>query len=107
MNPWFVLFPLFSLIYLSISNWINYRKFKYWFNERSIQIQKGIWGEENILLNFNKIQHIIIKTSPFLRRKNLASIELHTAGETVIIPFIPLEQVQYLADLSLVNMEFH
>lgn len=107
LNPWFVLFPLFSLIYLSISNWINYRKFKYWFNERSIQIQKGIWGEENILLNFNKIQHIMVKTSPFLRRKNLASIELHTAGETVIIPFIPIEQARYLADLSLVNMEFH
>jgi putative membrane protein len=106
-NPLYILFPLLLLIYLAISNWVKYQKFKYWFNETTIQIQKGIWGVENILLNFNKIQHVMVKTSPFLRRKKLATVELHTAGETIVIPYISIEQAQYLVDLSLVNVEFH
>ncbi|OYY10134.1 MAG: hypothetical protein B7Y66_06820, partial [Sphingobacteriia bacterium 35-36-14] len=106
-NPLYILFPLLLFIYLAISNWVKYLKFKYWFNETTIQIQKGIWGVENILLNFNKIQHVMVKTSPFLRRKKLATVELHTAGETIVIPYISIEQAQYLVDLSLVNVEFH
>ncbi|MBT9483145.1 PH domain-containing protein [Sediminibacterium sp.] len=106
-NPWYILFLLLLLIYLAISNWVKYQKFKYWFNETTIQIQKGVWGVENILLNFNKIQHVMVKTSPFLRRKKLATVELHTAGETIVIPYISIEQAQYLVDLSLVNVEFH
>lgn len=105
-DPLYILLPFLVLLYLSISNWVKYRKFKYWYNESSIQIQKGIWGEENILLNFNKVQQVLVKTSPFLRRKKLATIELHTAGETIILPFIPLEQAQYIADWALLCIEF-
>ncbi|MDP3393723.1 PH domain-containing protein [Sediminibacterium sp.] len=106
-NPWYIIFPFLILIYLALSNWVKYQKFRFWYNENSIQIQKGIWGEENVLLNFNKTQHVMVKTTPFQRRKNLASIELHTAGETVTIPYISLEQAQYIADLALVNVQFH
>lgn len=105
-EPWYIVYPLTALIYLAISNWLKYRKFTFWYNKHSIQIQKGIWGEENVLLNFNKIQHVMVKTSPFLRRKKLATLELHTAGETVIIPFIPLQQAQYIADWALLCIEF-
>mgnify|MGYP000137247616 FL=1 len=105
-DPLYILLPFLVLLYLSISNWVKYRKFKYWYNESSIQIQKGIWGEENILLNFNKVQQVLVKTSPFLRRKKLATIELHTVGETIILPFIPLEQAQYIADWALLCIEF-
>lgn len=106
-NPWYVLFPLTALIYLTISNWVKYRKFRFWYNESSIQIQKGIWGEENVLLNFDKIQHVMVKTSPFLRRKKLATVELHTAGVTMIIPYISIEQAQYLTDWALTCVEFN
>ncbi|MDP1972242.1 MAG: PH domain-containing protein, partial [Sediminibacterium sp.] len=105
-NPWFIFFPVLVLLYLAISNWVKYQKFTYWFSETSIQIKKGIWGEENVLLNFNKVQHVMIKSSPFQRHRNLVTVELHTAGETVKIPYITLEQAQYLADLALLNVEF-
>ncbi|WP_295236986.1 PH domain-containing protein [Sediminibacterium sp.] len=105
-NPWFIFFPVLVLLYLAISNWVKYQKFTYWFSETSIQIKKGIWGEENVLLNFNKVQHVMIKSSPFQRHRNLVTVELHTAGETVIIPYITIEQAQYLADLALLNVEF-
>lgn len=106
-NPWYIFFPLIILIYFTISNWVKYQKFRFWRNNTSLQIQKGIWGEENILLNFYKIQQVSIKTSPFQRRKNLATIELYTAGETVIIPFIPIDQAQYMADWALCCIEFN
>jgi len=106
-NPWYILYPILAFIYLAISNWVKYRKFTYWFNEKSIQIQKGIWGVENILLNFNKIQQVSIKTSPFQRKKNLATIELYTAGEAVIIPFLPKEQAHHIVDWALLYIEFN
>lgn len=106
-NPWHIFFPLVILIYFTISNWVKYQKFRFWMNKTSLQIQKGIWGGENILLNFDKIQQVSIKTSPFLRRKNLATIELYTAGETVIIPFIPIDQAEYMADWALCCIEYN
>jgi putative membrane protein len=105
-NPWYIFLPILIFIYLTISNWVRFKKFHFWMNNTTIQIQKGIWGEENILLNFNKIQQVSIKTSPFQRRKNLATIELYTAGETVTIPFIPKAQAQYIADWTLLCIEF-
>lgn len=105
-NPVYIIIPLLIFIYSTISNWVKYKKFRFWMNKTTIQIQKGIWGEENILLNFNKIQQVSIKTSPFQRRKNLATIELYTAGETVTIPFIPKAQAQYIADWALFCIEF-
>lgn len=106
-NPSYIFFPILILIYLTISNWVKFQKFRFWMNNNTIQIQKGIWGEENILLNFNKVQQVSIKTSPFQRRKNLATIELYTAGETVTIPFIPKSQAQYIVDKTLVCIELN
>jgi len=36
----------------------------------------------------------------------LATLVLHTAGDTVEIPYISLEQANYLADCCLLNIEF-
>ena len=106
-NPEYIFFPILVLIYLAISNWVKYRKFKYWFNEQSIQIQRGIWGEENILLNYNKIQQVSIKTTPYQQRKKLATLELHMAGETVKIPFLAKEQAQFIVNFVLHCIELN
>jgi uncharacterized membrane protein YdbT with pleckstrin-like domain len=105
-NPLYIIISIMVLFYWAISNIINQRNYQFWYNAATIQIQKGVWGRENILLNFNKIQHLSIKTSPFLRARNIATIEIHTAGDTVTIPYIPIEQAQYLLDWSLFILEF-
>jgi membrane protein YdbS with pleckstrin-like domain len=101
-----VVFPILAFIYYAISNLIAQRNFQYWYNHQTIQIKKGVWGREQILLNFERVQHVSIKTSPYLRAKHLATLVLHTAGDTVEIPYISLEQANYLADCCLLNIEF-
>jgi len=104
-KPWVIAFPLMILAYFSIAYKIRQSNFVFWFNEQTIQIQKGIWGEEMILLNFNKVQHIAIETSPYQRKKQLATLVLHTAGLSVTIPYIPLTQANFIADYCLYTIE--
>lgn len=105
-KPWLVAFPILALMYYAISNLIAQRNFRYWYNHQTIQCTKGVWGREHVLLNFERVQHVEIKTSPYLRAKQLATLVLHTAGEKVVIPYIDLAQANYLADCCLLNIEF-
>lgn len=106
LNPWLMFLPLVFLLYMAISNWIRFQQYEFWYNNESIQIKKGIWGREYSLLNFDKVQHVVVKSSPFQRSKGLATIVFHTAGVPVIIPYLTIEQANYLADWCLVKIEF-
>ena len=106
-SPWLTLIPLAVLIYFTISNIILQRNYTFWFHQNSIQIVKGVWGREQTLLNFKNVQHIEIKTSPFLRAHHLCTIILHSAGETPFtVPYIPEAQANYIANWCLVRVEF-
>jgi putative membrane protein len=106
-SPWLTLIPLAVLIYFTIINSILQHNYTFWFHQNSIQILKGVWGREQTLLNFKNVQHIEIKTSPFLRAHHLCTIILHSAGETPFtIPYIPVVQANYIANWCLVRIEF-
>ncbi len=104
-TPWTIIFPLVVFVYFFIAFKIRQRKFRFWYNQTTIEVHKGIWGEEHILLNFKKVQHVALETSPFLRKNNLASLILHTAGNSIKIPFIPLAKAQAIADRCLYEIE--
>lgn len=106
LNPWLMFLPLIFLLYMAISNWVRFLQYEFWYNNEAIQIKKGIWGREYSLLNFDKVQHVIVKSSPFQRSKGLATIVFHTAGVPVTIPYLTIEQANYLADWCLVKIEF-
>jgi putative membrane protein len=106
-SPWLTLIPLAVLIYFTISNIILQHNYTFWFHQNSIQILKGVWGREQTMLNFKNVQHIEIKTSPFLRAHHLCTIILHSAGEAPFtIPYIPVAQANYIANWCLVRVEF-
>lgn len=104
-KPWLMIFPLLFLLYFLIIFIIRQKKFVFWYNNTTLQIRKGVWGEEHILLNFKKVQHVAVETSPFLRRKKLATLVLHTAGDSIKLPFIPLLKAQAIADRCLYEIE--
>jgi len=106
-SPWLTLIPLTVLIYFTISNIILQHNYTFWFHQNSIQIIKGVWGREQTLLNFKNVQHVVIKTSPFLRAHHLCTLVLHSAGEEPFtIPYIPVAQANYIANWCLVRVEF-
>lgn len=104
-EPWVMIIPLLLFLYFLVTFKIRHMKFIFWYNQTSLQIQKGIWGEEHILLNFKKVQHVAVETSPFLRRMELATLVLHTAGDSIKLPFIPLSKAQAIADRCLYEIE--
>lgn len=104
-KPWFIIIPVLLFLYFLIAFKIRQQKFKFWYNTTTIQIRKGIWGQEMILLNLNKVQHVAIETSPYQRKKQLATLVLHTAGLNVTIPYIPLTQANFIADHCLYKIE--
>lgn len=106
-SPWLTLIPLAVLIYFTISNIILQQNYTFWFHQNSIQILKGVWGREQTLINFKNVQHVVIKTSPFLRSHNLCTLVLHSASEEPIkLPYIPVAQANYIANWCLVRLEF-
>jgi len=106
-SPWLTLIPLAVLIYFTINNIILQHNYTFWFHQNSIQIIKGVWGREQTLLNFKNVQHVVIKTSPFLRAHHLCTLVLHSAGEEPFtIPYIPVAQANYIANWCLVRVEF-
>ena len=105
-KPWLMLFPLLVFLYFLITFIIRQKKFVFWYNNTTLQIRKGVWGEEHVLLNFKKVQHVALETSPYLRKNNLATLVLHTAGDMVKIPYIPIDQAQYLADRCSYEINF-
>jgi putative membrane protein len=105
-KPWAVWMPLAALTYETVTNLVRRRKCRFWYDNDTLQVEGGVWGRRQSLLNFERVQHVAVKTSPYLRSKGLATLVLHTAGKSVTIPFIPEGQARYLADLSLVRVEF-
>jgi len=106
-SPWLTLIPLAVFIYFAITHIILQHNYTFWFHQNSIQIHKGIWGRQQTILNFKNVQHVVIKTSPFLRSHHLCTLVLHSAGEEVLkLPYIPAAQANYIANWCLVRIEF-
>jgi putative membrane protein len=105
-SPWLAFVPLAILIYFTITNIILQYNYTFWFHQNSIQVIKGVWGREQTILNFKNVQQVEIQTSPFLRSHNLCTLRLHSAGDVVKLPFIPVAQANYIANWCLVQIEF-
>ncbi len=103
---WYTLLTLLWLFYFIISTYLYRKNYKVWLSNEAIQIEKGVWGRENILVNFRNLQQVSIKTSPYKRKHQLADIELSTTGININIPFLRKEEAAFIIDFTLANIEF-
>lgn len=101
LKPLLLFVPILFLAYFTVTYLIRQRRFRFWFDQHTLQIRKGIWGTEELLLQFEKVQQVEVSTSPFLRSRKLATLVFHASGDVVSIPYIPVEQAQFIADLCL------
>lgn len=94
-------FPVLGALYL----WAYQRRFKLWLSPEYIKTTYGVLGRTATLLPIYKVQSIRIRQSFFQRRRDLASVELFTAGGSVRVPFLPLSLAQPLQDYVLYRVE--
>ena len=98
---WFLLLvPL-----VCFQSWLFQRKFRLWANDDVIQIRKGIYGSEELILEWNKIQKIGQRQSIYQQKNGLATLRLSTAGGTVEIPFIEDKQAMRIMNFALYKTE--
>jgi putative membrane protein len=67
--------------------------------------KEGLFSRKTTFLKLYKIQAVEISRSFYQLRHGLASIVIHTAARPVVIPFLPLQQAQQLADFLLARVE--
>ena len=92
-------------IYFSITSYFYQRHFSFWVNRQGVQLYKGVWGRETIVLNWRNIQFVTITASLYQQKKALATLNLHTAGGKVVIPYITQSQAAHIADYALFQIE--
>jgi len=92
-------------IYVFISCWLYYKKFKMQSDSEILHIQAGIFGHSETVLKWNNIQSVMIVRSLYQRNNNLASLRIFTAGGALTIPFIPEDRAQYLQNYALYKLE--
>lgn len=80
MNEYAFLFFLW-MPYVYMMNNIYRKKFRLYISPEAFQINSGAWGKESRIAAWYKIQYVELNQSIYQRRKQLATIIIHTAGE--------------------------
>ena len=104
IGPYGMLFLLwFPLAFVAIV--VYYKKWKFHISEDIIRIQYGLFSHQNKMINLNKVQAVKLSQSPFQKRKNLAAIDLYSAGRNFSFSYISYELALQLQSYILYKVE--
>lgn len=81
------------------------RKFRMYIQPEALQVHRAIFGREEILLKWDKVQSVKIRQSIYQRKKQLATVLLYTAGGVINIPFIPIAKANQVKNYALYKVE--
>jgi putative membrane protein len=102
---WYAFAALIWFIYFVVAQYIFYKNFCLWVHSGALQIQKGIWGRQNLVVYLQKILYVSIRTSPWQRRHGYATLDLHLPGVVWTIPYLKIEQARFWADYITLKIE--
>ena len=98
-------FVLIIPAYVFLSAWLFFKKFRYNYSSTVIHLRRGIFGESETVLKWQNIQSVSILQNLYQQRRDLATIKIFTAGGTLTIPFITLEQAEKIQNYALYQIE--
>ena len=93
------------LCFLYFASMLRYYKKKYAVGENAVIVDGGTFGRRKEFAEIYKAQAVEIRTTPFQRRRKLATLHLINASGSVIIPEIPFEEALQLRDHILYKVE--
>jgi putative membrane protein len=102
---WQGLWSILFFGYLLLTRYYAYRNYKIWTTEEAIQVEKGVWGRENLVVYFDKVISVNVKTTPYQRRNGYVTLQLVLPGEEIELPYMHQHTGAYWADLILKKME--
>lgn len=104
---WKMIILLLPFIIIIWFFWLRayYKNLGYLYNENVLIKRSGVYDISYDQIVWHKIQSVYIKTTPFLRRRNLVNLEFSTAGGYITIPFIPKETGDKIVNKALYKVE--
>ncbi|MCM3735223.1 PH domain-containing protein [Bacillus cytotoxicus] len=97
--------PLSYLVFPSLRQ----RYYSYELNEEEMEIQKGMFTVERVLIPMIRIQHITIEQGPIMRKFDLAELKIATAATAHSLPGLTMREAERLkrqiAELAKVSDE--
>ncbi|NBC08902.1 MAG: PH domain-containing protein [Bacteroidetes bacterium] len=94
-------FPILALIYLRVYQ----QRFQLGVSAAYLRTVRGVLGRSYDLLPMYKVQSVSITQSFYQRRRQLATVQLFTAGGDLAVPFVPLRLARALQDYVLYQVE--
>ena len=82
MIPLFIL--IVALIYMFVSGVLKWWTFRYWFEDRELRVQYGLFVKKKRYIPFERIQSLNYKEGIFHRIFGLVQVAVETAGLSLI-----------------------
>lgn len=99
------LFFLLWIPYSFIASSVYQKKFRLYISPEAFQVNRGAWGKESQVAQWYKIQYLQVRQSIYQRRRNLATIMIHTAGGHIRIPYVTLELARTFQNYAVYKLE--
>ncbi len=99
------LFILLWIVLIWVWHGLFQRKFRLWPGQDAFQVSKGIFGRDELVLQWDKIQTIQLQQSLYQQQHSLATLVVRTAGGSVTLPYITLLQAREIQNYALFKME--
>ena len=90
---------------IGLTSWLFQKKFRLHLHPDVLQVHRSVFGKEEVLLAWNRVQSVKITQGLYQRKKGLASVHLYTAGGVIMVPFIQLTHARNLRDYALFKVE--
>ncbi|MFX3632676.1 MAG: PH domain-containing protein [Candidatus Pristimantibacillus sp.] len=87
---------LSTILYVWLIPEWKYRHFQYELFDEELEIQSGVIIIKNVLVPMVRVQHVELESGPFMRKYDLASVEVVTAATTHRISGLKLSEAQRL-----------
>lgn len=81
---WMLLPFTYALVHLQVWQ----RKFCLRVHAQAIEIKRGVWGIQQLLVRTERIVSVSLRSSPWQRRRGYANLVLHLPGEKWTAPFL-------------------
>ncbi|UTW54571.1 PH domain-containing protein [Kordiimonas sp. SCSIO 12610] len=81
------------------------KRYRYALHGEYAIIQSGFIGKSISVFPMYKVQNVRIRQSPGQRRKGLATLKINIAGQTLTMPYMPLNDANHWRNLILAKVE--
>ena len=94
-----------TFILIGAKSFLLQRRFKLYADEDVVYIDRSAYGTERILLKWHKLQAIVLQQSLYQRSKELATVNLYTAGGSITLPYISITAAKEIMNYGLYKIE--